>query len=1193
MWEFCKFEIQYRLKHISTYVFAFIIVGLGVLLNMAAGGAIGGTVVNISGTGDKVGLNSPFLIYAFSMALNMFSIFIMAAFVNSMFAKDLDSKFFHILFTKPIKKYQYIFGRFIGNFILMISIIIIALIALFLSVYIPGIEKDMILSPKLHWYLNPLFVMTIPNLYFVAAFFVASVIATKKTTSVFGIGFLLFILSSIAGLLTAKIDNQTIAALIDPFGQKAFELSAKGWTSAEMNTQSIGFTYYMFINRVFWVLISTVLLLFSWKKFNFEFSFKSKQSKKIIEYTESANKEIKHIPHINFKDSFNTFILQFFSAFKFNIKHIIKSPAIYYVTFLGILFMVIAVIQSGMIFGTSILPVTYHIANVVYGSFMIFMLLIITYFSGELIWGAKDNKFNLIEDALPLNSFIKFFSKFSAIATVIAFYILVMMLTGIIYQTFKGYTNYEIPLYLKILFVQYYPRYIMLLLFAFFIHNFVNHKYASHFIFVLIILGRGFISQFGIEHYLLIPFSAPTATYSDMSGFGPNVLSAFWFTVYWFLVAIILAGLTVTNWKRGVQQKFMKNFLQNIKRKNAIVFNAILISMTVSCAGYIYYNTNILNSFYTSKQQEKIMVEYEKTYSHFHKKNQPKITDIKLNVDLYPEVREMHSTGVFTLKNTGKTAIDTIMFHYYSGIDLNEFDLSLDAELVKHDDLLGLKLYRLKNQLAPNDSFLLSFDISYTHKGFKNSGTNHEILKNGSFLHSHYFPSIGYNKRYEISNERRRRKFGLPDKDMMPDTKDEWGLSQNYISSDADWISYEATVSTSADQIALSPGELIAQWTENNRNYYTYKIDENMLNFYTFLSARYEVRRDKWQDIDLEIYYHKGHHYNIDSMMRGLKESLRYYTNAFGPYPYSVLRIAEFPRYGYYAQAFPTLIPFSEGVGFIADVKPNTIDYPYYITAHEVGHQWWAHQVIGGNTRGTIMLSESFTEYSSLMVVKRRYSDYLYRKQLRYALNSYLMGRSGETRYELPLSKVENQQYVFYNKGMLVMNAASRLIGEATLNNSLKDFLEKTKYQANPYTDSQVYLEMLDYFVPDSLKTVFDEMFNQIVMYEHIVNNASTELLPDNRYKTTIEFSTRKQYYDEKGHPEDVDFAEWIEIALLQDSREGKAKTNRIMHLEKVFVNQKDSKIEIITDLKPDYAEIDPYFLTLNKFPYRNKQKVK
>src|SRR5690606_41245348 len=64
---------------------------------------------------------------------------------------------------------------------------------------------------------------------------------------------------------------------------------------------------------------------------------------------------------------------------------------------------------------------------------------------------------------------------------------------------------------------------------------------------------------------------------------------------------------------------------------------------------------------------------------------------------------------------------------------------------------------------------------------------------------------------------------------------------------EADWITFETTVSTDGDQIAIAPCYLQKQWQENGRNYFHYKMDQKMLNFYAFNSARYVVKREKWR----------------------------------------------------------------------------------------------------------------------------------------------------------------------------------------------------------------------------------------------------------------------------------------------------------------------------------------------------------
>ena len=154
-------------------------------------------------------------------------------------------------------------------------------------------------------------------------------------------------------------------------------------------------------------------------------------------------------------------------------------------------------------------------------------------------------------------------------------------------------------------------------------------------------------------------------------------------------------------------------------------------------------------------------------------------------------------------------------------------------------------------------------------------------------------------------------------------------------------------------------------------------MDSPILNFYSYISAEFEVERDACNDVAFEIYYHKRHDYNVDRMIRSIKNSLDYYTANFSPYQHKQVRIIEFPRTsGSFAQSFANTIPYSESVGFIADVDETNgdeVDYPFSITSHEIAHQWWAHQVIGANVQGATVMSESLSEYSSLKVLEKEY----------------------------------------------------------------------------------------------------------------------------------------------------------------------------------------------------------------------------
>ena len=221
------------------------------------------------------------------------------------------------------------------------------------------------------------------------------------------------------------------------------------------------------------------------------------------------------------------------------------------------------------------------------------------------------------------------------------------------------------------------------------------------------------------------------------------------------------------------------------------------------------------------------------------------------------------------------------------------------------------------------------------------------------------------------------------------------------------------------------------------------------------MSARYEITRDKWNDVDVEIYYHKPHNINVPRMINSIKKTLAYGSKNFGPYTHKQARIIEFPRFATFAQSFVGTMPCSESAGFIADLSDEeTIDMVFYIIAHEIGHQWWAHQVTGAAVQGETFLSETLAQYTALMVMEQEYGREKMHKYLRYEMDKYLRGRGRESRKELPLSHTENQGYIHYNKGGVTMYALRDYIGEENVNLALRRFVEAHAYSDPPYPTS-------------------------------------------------------------------------------------------------------------------------------------------
>ena len=107
----------------------------------------------------------------------------------------------------------------------------------------------------------------------------------------------------------------------------------------------------------------------------------------------------------------------------------------------------------------------------------------------------------------------------------------------------------------------------------------------------------------------------------------------------------------------------------------------------------------------------------------------------------------------------------------------------------------------------------MTLEVTGSYKGFPNEGSGSTVVYNGTFLNNSFFPSFGYDAQGELTSDQDRKKYDLPIKDYtLPEQTDEWGLNNLLFNDDADYITFEGTVSTAPNQIAIMPGYLQKEW---------------------------------------------------------------------------------------------------------------------------------------------------------------------------------------------------------------------------------------------------------------------------------------------------------------------------------------------------------------------------------------------
>ena len=1020
---------------------------------------------------------------------------------------------------------------------------------------------------------------------------------TRNLMAIYTFGIVILVGYSIAQGLTRGLDSHLLAALLDPFGNAPVGLVTRYWTPAEKNGTLLPLSGFLLWNRLLWAAVGVAVFVAGGAAFRFSAPppalRRTGRGHDRASQAGAALPAATPMPDAHPRHDRAARLTQFLSMTGFQFRGMVRSVAFVLIVVMGIINFVTNAFFIDKLYDTPIYPVTRVMAETIQTSFSLYFLILLTVYTGELVWKERALKADGIHDSLPVPTALVYGSKLTALVLAQALLGLVLIVAGIAYQAAHGYFHFQIGLYLTYLYGDVFPSIALFTVLAFFVHALVNQKFLGHALVVLAFLATSIIlPQLGLEHNLYLFAGMPNLKYSDMNGFGPYAQPILWFTLYWTAFSVILGVLTALLWVRGTEADWphRRGAARSRWGAGARATVAVASLAFVLLGGFIYYNTNVLNDYITARGAQKLQASYEREYKRYENLPQPRITDVTVSADLDPSAHQYALRGTYQMRNKTASPIPDVHVLIDRKMTVRSLSFTGGATEARADKEHGYYIYRLAQPLAPGTSLTMRFDLAYQKRGFANGSPNTNIVGNGTFLsvENGGLPAIGYQPGGELTDDSDRRKQGLAPRARMASLSDMNARRNTYISNDSDWVNFDATVSTDPDQIALAPGYLQREWVQGGRRFFHYKMDAPILNFYSFVSARYAVRRDHWNNVAIEVYYDPQHPYNVDRMVAAVKAALAYDSANFGPYQFRQLRILEFPAYAGFAQSFPNTVPYSEGIGFIAHVRgPEDIDYPFYVTAHEVSHQWWAHQVIGGNVQGSEMLSESLAQYSSLMVMEHTYGRDRMRRFLRFSLDRYLRGRGTEREEEEPLMRTENQPYIHYEKGALVFYALRDYMGEDKLNAALARFVHDKRFQNPPYTTSQELVSYLRQAAPPDLQPVITDLFETITLYNNKAISATYTKTGPDKYRVTLTVDAQKLRADGKGAESPVPLHDWIDVGVFAKAAPGQ-DLGKPLSLEKRLVTKPHTTFTLDVTGPPDKAGIDPYNKLIDRDPDDN-----
>jgi ABC-type transport system involved in multi-copper enzyme maturation permease subunit len=838
LWKIAGFEFRFQLlspASIAIFAIFFLLVFGGVTIDQIQVG--GGGAVNI---------NSPNALTTNLLIFSIFGAIIPTVFLSSGVLRDFNFKTSELFYSRPVREFDFVLGRFIGVFLITACVYASVPLAFFLGSLMPWLDPELV-GPTVLWHYPYLFLLFgVVNMWVVGTILFTVSNLTRSTVMTYAAFVGLLVLYFVGlGLAGTQPEWRETIALIDPFAFNTFVEATRYWTVFEQNSQVTPLEGDFLTNRVIWIGVGAALLALNVAVFRFRQGGGIKLGGRKGAAAGPSAPAITDIdlPKATPNLDGGAARAQFFSRVSFEVKGVVFNVAFWILLVLGLLNTVPGFFLGNEFYGTPNYPLTRTYINIINGVFAWLPFVVVIYYAAEVMWRERRFGFSFIVDATPTPSWVFIASKFIALCLVVTSLIAVALIAAAASQAIAGFDRIELDQYvIRGLVEMIIPAMIFAAL-AMFAQVLMNNRWLGMAFMIVFMITNLIMNNLGLDHNLYQYGGNPGTPYTDMNGYGHFLGINAWFTVYWGFWALLLLILSYQLWSRGALTPITKRLaaLGRTYTPGTVLLTLIAVGGAAGTGSWIFYNTNVLNEYVSGNDQSAETAAYEREWIHLLDEPNAKITDVDVEVDIYPHERRYDVRGHYMVENRTDAPLETVWVTYGPATTLHAQSLE-GAELETEDDRFNTYGFSLDTPMQPGESRRLDFTVSNENPGFRNAGNNSSVRDNGTFFNNGaVFPILGFNTQRRLFDRQSRRRQGLEPIERAFDLEDESRWNVNYIRQDSDYVNFRAIVSTVPEQIAVAPGYLQREWEEEGRRYFEYEMDAPILNFVSFFSAEFEV----------------------------------------------------------------------------------------------------------------------------------------------------------------------------------------------------------------------------------------------------------------------------------------------------------------------------------------------------------------
>ncbi len=413
-WEFFTFELKFRFKSPSTYVYFLVWFAFN-FLNVASE-----SFGPIGGSNGKVLLNGPYANIFNDIGISFFGVIVIAAIFGTSILRDFQRDVIQILFTKPISKLAYLGGRWAGSFVATVFAFSGLLFGEFLGTLAPWADHARIAPNHLSWYLQPFFSIVVFQIFFLGSLFFLVAALSRKIFIVYLQGaaiFMLYLLGVAIFSATRSLEHFW-SGILDPVGYLYNDAITRYWTVVERNTLLYSWSLHsangvFLYNRLLWGSVGLLSLVAVWKLFPMSVEALDHAVQRQARcpgsragtqrgHSDGAAWWRRSVPRCIRCSASQPRSLQLLSLTRLRISNILRE-----VPFWGIMILMAGIAinnghYAGRVAEVNVWPVTYLMLQSVEGGAELFFYIVAALYAAELIWRERDTHFSGIHDALPV-----------------------------------------------------------------------------------------------------------------------------------------------------------------------------------------------------------------------------------------------------------------------------------------------------------------------------------------------------------------------------------------------------------------------------------------------------------------------------------------------------------------------------------------------------------------------------------------------------------------------------------------------------------------------------------------------------------------------------------------------------------------------------------------------------------------------